>query len=373
MSKLSADVPVRIAIVGCGHVLPIYLRTLSHFNHVRVIACSDIVPERAEAAAATANAQAWGLKEILNSDGIDLVVNLTPVTEHHPISCAVLSAGKHLYSEKPLASTATELTEIVKMAEQRSLWVATAPDTFLGAGLQTVRTLIDSGTIGSPVGFAMQMLSRGNETWHPAPHFMYGPGGGPLMDFGPYAITAITALLGPATAVTAAASRAFAQRTITSEPLKGQKIDVTIPTHFTALLEMEGGLHGSLVCSYDTPASGSYPIEIFGTEGSIRGANPSTFGGPVFWRRMEDAPNTWREAELKHGFAENSRGLGLADLAMCMRSGEEPRAGIARAKHVLEVIYAALHSAESGGRVPVTSRVNRPKTLPINAEQTYRL
>lgn len=343
------------------------------FDCLKFIACADIIPERAVAMAAMCGARAATVEEVINAPDVDLVVNLTPITEHHAISCAILTAGKHLYSEKPLASTEVQLAEIIALSADRGLQVGAAPDTFLGAGLQTVRALIDSGAIGRPVGFAVHMLSRGNETWHPAPHFMYRPGGGPLMDFGPYAITAITALLGPAAAVTAAASQAFGQRTITSEPLKGQKIKVTTPTHYTALLELECGIHGSIICSYDTPANGGSPLEIFGTEGSIRGANPSTFGGPILWRRIEDATNTWREAELKHGFAENSRGLGLADLARCMRSGDAPRAGIARAKHVMEVIHAALNSAECGRKMPVSTRVNRPHRLPADAEQTFRL
>ena len=347
MSKLSADVPVRIAIVGCGHVLPIYIKTLTHFNHVRVTACTDMVAERAQAAAAAANAQACSLDEILNSDEIDLVVNLTPVTAHHPVSCAVLRAGKHLYSEKPLASTTSQLHELEELAAERSLEIGSAPDTFLGAGLQTVEQLIKSKVIGEPVGFHFRLLSRGCEAWHPNPDFMYAPGGGPLMDSGPYALSALCRLFGKVKAVTARAHTAHAYRTIQSGPRQGQQIAVTTPTHITALFEMASGIHGSIIFSFDTPTPDGCPVEIYGTEGTLRCASPTGFGGPV----LTSNGNGWQEHTLVNDFTENSRGLGLAHFARCLQTGQAADTGLPQVKHVLNVLFAACNSIETGSRI----------------------
>ena len=202
------------------------------FDDIEIVACSDLVIERAEA-----QAEAYGVpkactpEELLADEEIEIVLNLTVPAVHADVSIATLEAGKHVYPEKPLAGSLEDGQRMLEVAKERDLLIGCAPDTFLGSGLQTCRKLIDEGTVGEPVAVTAFMLNHGPEDWHPNPDFFYQPGAGPMFDLGPYYLSTLTTLMGPVRRVTASARATFPQRMITSEPYAGTSITVNTPTH----------------------------------------------------------------------------------------------------------------------------------------------
>jgi predicted dehydrogenase len=253
---------------------------------------------------------------------------------------------------------------VLQLARASGLLVGCAPDTFLGGGLQTCRKLIDDGWIGEPIAASASLQYRGPETFHPDPRFYYQPGGGPMFDMGPYYLTALVALLGPVRRVAGLTKTTFAERTITSQPLFGQRIPVDTPTHVAGLLEFAGGVAATVVTSFDVWATAQPPLEIHGTLASLRAPDPNTFGGPVLIRR--GGTPDWLPVPLTHGYAENSRGLGLADLAYALRSGRPHRADGELAYHVLDVMHAFEESSRAGAYVAIARECRRPAPLPLD-------
>jgi len=335
----------RVGIIGCGVISNAYLRRLTTLQGLEVVACADLLPERA-----AERAEEFGVPRALDpaslvvDNEVDLVVNLTIPAAHAELSLAAVRAGKSLYSEKPLALTVAEGKAIVDAAEREGVRVGCAPDTFLGAGLQTCRRLLDEGAIGEPVAATAFMMGAGPERWHPDPAFFYQPGAGPLFDMGVYYLTALVSLLGPIARVSGSARISRTQRPIGSEPLRGQMIDVRVPTHVALSLDFAGGPVASLVASFDIPASTLPRIEVYGTDGTLSVPDPNTFGGPVSIRRHGD--DGWTEVELDPGFAAQSRGIGLADMVASMRRGEPHLASGELALHVLDVMESAHRASE---------------------------
>ena len=331
---------------------------------VEVTACADLVPERAqEKAQKYGIARACTPDELLADPEIEVVLNLTIPNAHASVARAAVAAGKSVYNEKPLTIDLEEGRRLIAEADARGVLVGCAPDTFLGGGLQTCRALIDSGAIGEPVAANAWFLAHGHESWHPDPAFYYKSGGGPMFDMGPYYLTALVSLLGPVRRVTGQTRITFPQRTITSKPKYGETIDVEVPTHVTGILEFDTGAIGTVATSFDVWATENARLEIFGAEGSLRLPDPNTFGGPV--QILRGGSKTWEDVPLSHGYTENSRGLGVADLAAALRTGGEPRASGAQALHVLEIMHAIHTSAADGRNVEVTSPYARPsQTLP---------
>jgi predicted dehydrogenase len=354
--------PIVVGVIGCGYVSGHYLRNLRRFPHVALAACADLDPHRAEARAAEFGLRACPVEALLADPEIDLVINLTVPQAHAPVSLAALSAGKHVYSEKPLAVSRRDGAELLQTAAARGLLAGCAPDTFLGAGLQTCRDLIDAGAIGQPVGATAFVGSLGHESWHPDPDFYYQPGGGPLFDMGPYYLTALVHLLGPVRRVAGAARITRAQRQITSQPRAGSVIQVNTPTHIAGLLDFAGGPSATLVTSFDVAASSLLPLEIYGTAGTLLAPDPNAYGGPVRVRRAGEPG--WTEIPLTRGYAENSRGLGAADLARALQSGRSPRASGALGYHVLDVMQALLDAAAQERSISLASTCERPASLP---------
>ena len=278
--------------------------------------------------------------ELLADPEIQIVVNLTRPDAHAEIALAALQAGKSVYNEKPLAVSREEAQRLLQAAQDKGLRVGCAPDTFLGAGLQTCRKLIDEGAIGEPVSAAAFFLNHGPEAWHPNPAFFYQPGGGPLFDVGPYYLTALVTLLGPVVRVAGAARISFPERTVGSGPNRGSKIPVRTPTHIAGLLEFASGALGTLFTSFDVWKSSLPPIEIYGSEGTLSAPDPNTFGGPVrLWRTRTEA---WEEIPLLPGYAENTRSLGVADMAQAIQAGRPHRASGQLGYHVLDLMHAIL-------------------------------
>ena len=354
---------VKVGVIGCGKISDVYLRNAAAFDALEVVACADLVPERAEAQAKVYKIpKACGPEELLDDPEIEVVLNLTVPTAHAGVTLASLDAGKNVYSEKPLATDRESGERILESAFGRGLLVGCAPDTFLGGGLQTCRKVMDEGLIGEPVAATAVMMSHGPEDWHPNPDFFYQPGAGPLFDMGPYYLTALATLLGPVRRVAASARATFPERTVSSEPRAGTTIKVNTPTHVAGVLDFEGGAVGTLVTSFDVWAVERARIEVYGTEGSLSVPDPNTFGGPV--RLCRAGRNHWEEIPLTHLYTGNHRGLGLADMAEALRSGGPHRASGRLAYHVLEVIQALLDSSEESSHVMVDSTFGRPEPLP---------
>ena len=252
---------------------------------------------------------------------------------------------------------------LLDLARRSGKLVGGAPDTFMGAGIQTCRKLIDDGWIGEPVAATAFMLSPGHERWHPDPGFFYKPGAGPMLDMGPYYVTALVNLLGPVARLSGATRITRPERTITSEPLYGEKIEVEVPTHLAGALEFESGPIGTIVTSFDVWHHELPRIEIYGSEGSLSVPDPNSFGGPVKLRRA--GAETWTEMPLSHGYEEQSRGLGVADMVYALRSGRPHRASGELTFHVLDVMLSIEESSESGRHINLESSCTRPAPLPL--------
>jgi predicted dehydrogenase len=355
--------------VGCGKISDIYLTNLREFEETEVVVCADLDEERARAKAKEYGVpKAVGVAELLADPEVEVVLNLTPPQAHATVSLAALREGKHVYTEKPLAVDLEDGRRMLEEAEAGGLRIGCAPDTFLGGGLQTCRKLIDDGAIGEPVAANAAMMSHGTEGWHPDPGFFYGPGGGPMLDMGPYYLTALATLVGPIRRVWGEAKITFPERTIASEPKKGQKIKVRVPTHVAGIMDFENGAMGTIVTSFDAWGTQAPNIEVHGSEASLRVPDPNFFRGPVQIRRA-GLRVPWEEVPLTHGFTKNSRGIGLRDMARALRSGEPHRASGALGYHVLETMHAFLKSAEEGRRIAVQSSFGRPAPLPV--ENTF--
>jgi predicted dehydrogenase len=338
------------------------------FDEIEVVACSDLVIERAEAQAETYDVpKACTPEELLADEEVEIVLNLTVPTVHAEVSMAALQAGKHVYTEKPLAVSLEDGQRMLEVAGERDLLIGCAPDTFLGGGLQTCHKVIDEGIIGAPVAVTAFMLNHGPEDWHPNPDFFYQPGAGPMFDLGPYYLSTLTTLMGPIRRVTASARVTFPERTITNEPHAGTSITVNTPTHVAGVMDFESGAVGTLVTSFDVWSENQSRIDLYGTEGTLSLPDPNTFGGPVrLWRSDE---NAWTEVPLTHPYTGNSRGLGLADMAQALRSGRRHKASGELGMHVLDIIHAFLDSSERGEHVEVGSTFERPEALPSESPE----
>lgn len=354
--------PVSIGIIGCGTISTIYAQAGQTFPNITVAACADLDDQRARDLAAQHGIPlACSVADLLRDPAISIVVNLTVPSAHAEIGLAALEAGKSIYNEKPLAISREDARRMLDLAATQGLRVGCAPDTFLGGGLQTCRALIDAGAIGRPVAAHAAILGSGPESWHPNPDFFYREGAGPLFDMGPYYLTALATLLGPAHSVSGSTRITHAERTIGSGARTGERISVTTPTHVTALVEYAEAV-ATLTASFDTAEGYSPKLEIYGTAGSLTLPDPNTFGGPVRLRRRDGA---WEEIAITHGYTENSRGIGVADMALAMTSGQPHRAAGELAYHVLDTMHAIYESAATGRRIALTGGPARPAALPV--------
>lgn len=354
---------MKVAVVGCGNISDIYFQNLRALPGLELVACADLDVARARAKAAKHGVPVAGTADDLAARAdIDLVVNLTRPQQHAEVALQFLRAGKHVYNEKPLAAHRADGRALLDEARRRKLQLGCAPDTFLGAGLQTCRKAIDEGLIGQPVAATAFMLNHGPESWHPEPDFYFKEGGGPLLDMGPYYLTALVSLMGPVRRVSASAQAFFPHRIIGRGPRAGERVAVETPTHVAGSLEFAGGAIATLVFSFDVWASQLPFIEIYGTEGSLGVPDPNFFGGVVRATRVED--RGWRDVPLTHANEKNSRGLGVADLALAVRTGRAPRASGELAYHVLDIMESLLDAARLARHVDVASTCERPAPLP---------
>lgn len=351
-----------VGIIGTGNISSIYLQNSQWLTPIEVIAVADLRHETAAAQAAAFNIPTvYTPDELLADPAVDIVLNLTTPDAHGTVSMAALQAGKSVYNEKPLTLTRAEGRQLLQLAQESGLRAGCAPDTFLGAGIQTCRKLIDDGVIGRPVAATAFMMVPGHESWHPNPAFYYQPGAGPMFDMGPYYLSALVTLLGPVTAVSGMVTSGQSQRTITSQPLAGQIIDVNVPTHVAGLMTFAGGAVGTIVTSFDVQAHEHPYIEIYGTKATLSVPDPNTFDGPV---RIKRARDTWEEIALTHSYAANSRGLGLADMAQAIKESRPHRCNGDLAYHVLDLMWAFHDSAAEGRHITIKSSCKIPQAMP---------
>lgn len=358
---------MRIGVIGCGGISGKYLSHAAQYEVLDVVACADLIPQRAEKAAQEYNVStACSVDELLADESIELVVNLTLPQSHAQIAMAAIEAGKHVYSEKPLGINREEGRQVIEAARAKGLRVGNAPDTFLGAGHQTARKLIDEGAIGRPVAASAIYASLGHESWHSNPRFYYEPGGGPLFDMGPYYITDLMQLLGAVKRVTGSAVMAIPQRTITSEPLNGTTFQIETPDHISGTLEFESGCVATILMSFALVYHDFWPITIFGTEGTMRVLDPNGFDGPVSVRRKGD--EDWQQVQQTHclGYA---RAVGVADMAHAIATGRAHRAGGDQAFAVLDVMQGMLDAGATGRTVDMQQGYQQPAPLPTGLAQ----
>lgn len=356
---------VNVGVVGCGAISGAYLGMAKNFPGVKIAAVSDLDLARARAAADKYGVEkVCTVEDLLKDDSIEIVLNLTIPAAHLPLAIRAIEAGKHTYLEKPLGVDRAEGKQLVALAKSKNLRVGCAPDTFMGAGIQTARKLIDDGAIGKPVAFTAFMMGRGHEHWHPSPEFYYQPGGGPMFDMGPYYLTALLQLLGPIKRITGFASIAIPQRTITSAAKKGTVMNVTTPDHIAGTIEFVNGAVGTIVQSFAMRAAaydGRQPIQIFGTQGSLKVPDPNGFDGPVALCSFGDK-DEWKE--VPHAFVTGyGRSVGLADMATAIQTGRPHRASLEQAFTVLDAMQAFLDSSASGTAIDIAPGYERTAAM----------
>lgn len=354
---------LRVGIIGCGAIIAQYLTNFRRLEAIELVAVADLDPARARTVAdGYDGVRALTVDELLAAPDVDLVLNLTIPAAHADIALKAIAAGKSVYGEKPLAATTAEARQVLAAARAAGVVVGCAPDTVLGTGIQTARKAVDDGLIGAPISATATMVTPGHERWHPNPDFYYQPGGGPLLDMGPYYVSALVTLLGPVVSVIGAASHTRGERTIGSGPRAGETVPVNIDSHVTGVLVHASGALSTLVMSFDAVKSKSSNIEIHGERGSLVVPDPNHFDGDVELFRL--GADAWETLPVSAGYVDSGRGFGIADLA-ATPAGSEPRAGGQLAYHALEVMESVLESARSGSAVPIESTAARPDLVEL--------
>ncbi len=378
---------VKIGLIGCGVISHTYISNIkSMFPWLEILACSATSAEKARKVADRYGIRgALSTAELLADPEIELVVNLTTPAVHTEINRQILKAGKHLFCEKPFALSLGEAKEILDLAKESGRMVGGAPETFLGAGLQTCRKVIDDGWIGRPVMVTANMTSHGTETWHEAPEFYYKKGAGPMLDMGPYYLTALVALLGPISTTACFSSTGRTERTIYSNPLRGSAIAVEVPTSYTGILQFASGVHCSINMSFDIWHSTLPKLEIYGTEGTLIVPDPNMFGGKIKIFRKEKVLDSLNQSflsgkdrpystsyedlqEIPQLFEEPleyMRGLGIMDMAYALVKGRKHRANEELIYHVTEALLSFDKAAEERSVYRMSSTCERPEPVPL--------
>ena len=362
-----------VGIIGCGNISAAYLKLAPLFNNIVIKAVADINMDSAKARAKEFGVKAQTVKELLKNDEISIIVNLTVPAVHYKVSKEILKAGKHVYSEKPLTLSYKDALDLQKFAKKKKLHVAAAPDTFLGGSHQLARKAIDDGKIGKVVSGTCHFMGAGMEMWHPNPDFFFKPGGGPILDMGPYYISNLVNLIGPVKRVTALAGTGRKTRTISNGPRNGEVLKVTTPTTYHALLEFAQGATITLSLSWDVFAHKHQNMEIYGQSGAMFVPDPNFFGGDVMVcgadQKMDKLPgwdhpfgkDNWDgQAGAKHA---NYRCAGLADMAAGILNKKDIRCDISRVAHVVDVMTAIMKSGKERKFVTLKSTCTRAKAL----------
>ena len=366
---MAASEPVGVAVVGCGTISDTYLANLTSFPDLRVLFCADLDLERAKAQAAKYGVPGAGrTAQAIEHPDVELVVNLTVPAAHAEVARQAVALGKNVWIEKPLALDTEQGRELLAAAARAGVRIGCAPDTVLGAGLQTARRLIAGGAIGEPQTALALMQDPGPERWHPDPEFLFQPGAGPLFDIGPYYLTVLASLFGPATAAAALGRRGRHSRVIGRGPRAGTRFGVAVPTYVASLLDYAGGGAATVLLSFDSPLRRHGFVEITGTEATLAMPDPNRFEGEVRIRRAGD--DEW--TAIPAAGATAGRGLGALDLARALRAGVPHRASGELALHVLDTMEAIARSLTGGTFEPVRTTFPVPDVLPAGWDPQAR-
>lgn len=364
--------PLNVGVIGCGQISAIYLQNcVQRFDVLNVVACADMLPELARARAAEFDIpNAVSVDELLADPAIELVVNLTSPQAHAAVNKRALRAGKHVYTEKPFALTREDADEVLALAQAKQLRVGCAPDTFLGGGLQTCRALIDDGAIGTPYA-ASGLILMGNvyDGMHPRFEQYLQLGWDPLFDMAPYYLTALVTLLGPVRRVTGSTSQVHQEITITNpqSPRYGATASVTAPMNTAATLDFVSGAIATVQAAKES--FGYTPrLEIYGTDGILYAPDPNMFGGPI---RIQQRDGALVDLPASYGFTDNSRGIGIADMAYAIRSGRPHRASGELARHVIDITLGVFDASASDQHVAISTMCERPAPLPSGTNDIF--
>lgn len=379
---------VKVGIIGCGVISDTYISNIkSMFHWLDITACAALHLESAKKTADKYDIpKACSTEELLADPDIEIIINLTIPAVHTEINRQILNAGKHLYCEKPFALNLQDAKETLELAKSKGLMVGAAPETFLGAGLQTCRKVIDEGWIGTPISATANMISHGTETWHASPEFYYKDGAGPMLDMGPYYLTALVSLLGPISRTSCFSSIGNKTRTIYSEPLRGKVIDVDVPTTYNGIIEFASGVNANINMTFDVWMSSLPKLELYGTEGTLLIPDPNLFGGKIKVFRKE------RVLDSLHLFGGNGqpystdyndlqeipqvfqepmeyiRGLGVLDMAYALVYGRKHRTNEELIYHVTEAMLSFDESVKTGEVYSLKSTCERPEPMPRGVE-----
>jgi predicted dehydrogenase len=356
--------PARVGVVGCGVISRAYAVNAKAFDSFELVACADVDESQARALAETHELAVATVDELIGDPSIDIVLNLTPPAAHADVIGASLAAGKHVYTEKPLASTSADATALVAEAARLGQRIGCAPDTFLGSAHQAGRALLDSGAIGEPLSVSAVMIVSGQESWHPNPDIFFADGAGPLLDMGPYYLTALVSLLGPIARVAGFASSRIQERTIEIGSRAGERFDVRTPSHTTAAIELDSGVTASLIASFEAQGQSTGDFELHGTEGVIAFPDPNSFAGPIRMRRGKEG---WQDVSYVSRGDRDRRGIGLDDLVAAIAADCPERASGVLGLHIVEVARGILTAAAEGRVVEIESRAPKPAALPVVA------
>ncbi len=372
MRKENLNKVLGVGIIGCGNISTTYLQFSPLFKHINILAIADIIPEAAMARAKEFNVAAQSVDELLGNSDIDIIVNLTIPEVHFEVTRDIVLAGKHAYSEKPFVLSLADGKALRALATKHNKVICSAPDTFLGGSHQQARQIIDDGDIGKITSGTCHLMSAGMEDWHPNPDFFFRPGGGPVLDMGPYYIANLINLLGPVNSVTAMADTPQKQRTIGSGPREGEKVDVSTPTSVLAILKFASGALVTLATSWDVKAHNHGHMELYGSSGSLFLPDPNFFGGYIRmvkagqenelvqpWDHPFYTPNQQHDA----GMLANYRSAGLADMAEAILKNRAPRCALESSLHTIDVMVSILKSAAIGRVVELTTTCDQPASL----------
>ena len=368
-----------IGLIGCGNIAETYFKSQNYFNNINFIACADINQRSADNCAKQNNIKSMSVDDLLNNDDIDVILNLTIPQAHYEISERALSAGKHVYSEKPMAIQLSDAKKIIDLANKKKLYFGNAPDTFLGGGGQLSRKLIDEESIGDILTGNFIFAFSGVQTFHPDPESWFQVGGGPVIDMGPYFFTALVNLLGPAKNVRARGVKFSSNRTIETGPKAGKEFSVDIPTSFMMDIEFHNGSIVQGFLSFDVQNHARNHMELYGSKGTIVVPDPNMFGGPVLISK--ELGSEWKELSVESMYLgktniinhsgrsneapkqSNYRGIGLSEMIYAIENNKPHRCSGELAFHVLDIIDTVIHATKKNQEVEIKSTCKKPEPM----------
>ena len=364
---------MRVGIIGCGNISETYFNCQNIYNNINIIACADIDIEAAKRSAEKFNVKDQSVEDLLLNSEIDLIINLTIPSAHKEVIINSLNAGKHCFSEKPLAMNFDEGKEIYELSKQKKLYVGCAPDTFLGAAGQKARQLLENNEIGKVVLGTFNIMSHGMEHWHPNPDFFFKPGAGPVFDLGVYYLTQLVNLIGPVKTISSISGTATPERIITSEPRNGEKIKVETPTTLMGTLEFENNAKIQFFCSWDVWKHKHSTIELYGLEGSMVIPDPNFFSGDILISKKEDDWQILNNDKMLLGIPNkkdndgtiiaNYRGIGLSEMIDAINNKRLARCSLDLAIHVLEIMEGILKSSREKKMYNLSTKPSQPDFL----------